>query len=209
MKVPMSHENSPLSSGPLLIILSGLSGVGKDSVLNGLRKSALPLEFIVTVTTRAPRPNEKDGVHYHFVSENEFQKMIDGNELLEWATVYGNHYGPPREPVKRAMEAGKDVVIKVDVQGAATIKKAVPQAVLIFLMPQSPEELMQRLKQRQTESPFDLALRIKTAEEEMKQLSLFDYSVLNRQGEIDLAVSQIEAIITAEKCRVKPREISL
>ena len=209
MKVPMSHEKSSLSSGPLLIILSGLSGVGKDSVLNGLRKSALPLEFIVTVTTRAPRPNEKDGVHYHFVSENEFQKMIDGNELLEWATVYGNHYGPPREPVKRALEAGKDVVIKVDVQGAATIKKIAPEAVFIFLTTPSMEELDKRLRQRSTETPVDLELRLKTAAEEMEKLPIFDYVVVNRPGELDHAVAEIEAIITDEKKSTKPREISL
>ena len=208
----MSHENNPLvnpSSGPLLIVLSGLSGVGKDAVLNGLRKSVIPLEFIVTVTTRTPRPGEKDGMHYHFISEAEFQKMVDGNELLEWATVYGNHYGPPKGPVRQALKDGKDVVIKVDVQGAATIKKIVPEAVFIFLAPPSMEELAVRLRQRRTESPADLELRLKTAAEEMDTLPLFDYLVINRQGELDRAVMDIEAIIATEKCRVKPRQISL
>jgi len=208
----MSHENSPLvkpSSGPLLIVLSGLSGVGKDAVLTRLRQSAFPLEFIVTVTTRAPRPNEKDGVHYHFVSEAEFQKMIDNNQLLEWATVYGNRYGPPKEPVRQALQAGKDVVIKVDVQGAATIKKLVPEAVFIFLAPPSMEELAARLQQRHTETAADLELRLKTAAEEMETLPTFDYLIINRQGELDRAVADIEAIITAEKCRVKPRQMSL
>ncbi len=208
----MSHENSPLvkpSSGPLLIVLSGLSGVGKDAVLTRLRQSAFPLEFIVTVTTRAPRPNEKDGVHYHFVSEAEFQKMIDNNQLLEWATVYGNRYGPPKEPVRQALKDGKDVVIKVDVQGAATIKKLVPEAVFIFLAPPSMEELAARLRQRRTETAADLELRLKTAAEEMETLPMFDYLIINRQGELDRAVADIEAIITAEKCRVKPRQMSL
>ena len=207
----MSHENNPLnqSSGPLLIVISGLSGVGKDAVLNGLRKSDFPLEFIVTVTTRAPRPDERNGVHYHFVSEAEFQKMVDGNQLLEWATVYGNHYGPPKEPIRQALQAGKDVIIRVDVQGVANIKKIVPEAVFIFLASPSMVELAARLRQRRTETDADLELRLKTAEEELKALPLFDYVVINRQGELDRAVADIEAIITAEKCRVKPRQISL
>ena len=136
--------------------------------------------------------------------------MIEGNEFLEWANVYGNWYGVPKKPVKQALDKGQDIIVKVDVQGAATIKKLLPQAVFIFLIPPSMEELISRLKQRQTESAFDLALRTKTAEEEeTKQLSLFDYIVVNKRDKIDLAVSEIKAIITAEKCRVTPREISL
>jgi guanylate kinase len=129
--------------------------------------------------------------------------------LLEWATVYGNWYGVPREPVKRALDRGKDVIVKVDVQGATTIKKILPQAVFIFLAPPSTEELLQRLKQRHTESAAELELRIRTAQEELKKLHLFDYMVFNRRGEIDRAVADILAIITAEKCRVTPRELAL
>ncbi len=212
MKPQMSHEgNTPLNppAQPLLIVLSGLSGVGKDAVLTRLRQSSFPIEFIVTVTTRSPRANEIDGIHYRFVSDTEVQQMIDRNELLEWANVYGNYYGVPREPVKQALDSGKDVIIKVDVQGAATIKKILPQAVFIFLATPSMEELESRLKLRQTETPEDLALRLKTAEEELQQLPLFDYIVFNRRGEINRAVADIEAIITAEKCRVVPREITL
>jgi len=208
----MSHEgHSPLSppAKSLLIVLSGLSGAGKDVVLNRLRKSSYPLEFILTVTTRVRRPNERDGVHYRFISRDKFQELIDRHELLEWANVYGNWYGVPKEPVKQALYKGKDVIVKVDVQGAATIKKILPQAVFIFLTPPSMEELVLRLKQRRTESPSDLDLRIKTAEEELKRLSLFDYIVVNRQGEIDRAAADIEAIIAAEKCRVAPRELAL
>ena len=135
--------------------------------------------------------------------------MIEGGELLEWAKVYDNWYGVPREAVKRGLDSGEDVMVKIDVQGASTIKKILPEAVFIFLMPPSLEELITRLKQRHTESPSDLALRIKTAEEEIKQLPLFDYIVVNKWDEIDLAVSGIKAIITAEKCRVNPREIAL
>jgi guanylate kinase len=198
-----------LQSKPLLIVLSGPPGVGKDAVLSRLKKSDYPLEFITTVTTRPKRAKEKNNIDYHFVSVESFHKMIENKELLEWANVYGNWYGVPREPVKRALDKGQDIIVKVDVQGAATIKKTIPQAVFIFLVPPSMKELATRLKQRQTESPFDLALRLKTAEEEIKQLPLFDYVVVNRKAEIDRAVSEIEAIITAEKRRVTPREISL
>lgn len=194
---------------PLLIVLSGLSGAGKDSVLNGLKKSVFPLEFVVTVTTRPRRHNEKDGIHYTFVSPEKFQEMIDTNQLLEWATVYGNRYGAPREPVKKALESGKDVIIKVDVQGAATYKKILPGAVFIFLAVPSLEECAPRLKQRRTESQAELELRLKTAGEEMEKLPIFDYLVFNRHGELNRAVADIEAIIAAEKCRVTPREIRL
>ena len=197
-----------LPATPLLIVLSGPSGAGKDAVLSRLKKSGYPLEFITTVTTRPQRAREKK-VAYHFVSEENFQRMLENKELLEWAKVYDNWYGVPKQPVKQALEEGRDTVIKIDVQGAATIKKILPQAVFIFLMPPSREELATRLKERRTELPLDLNLRLKTAEEEIEQLPLFDYVVINKQDEIDSAVSAIEAIITAEKRRVAPREISL
>ncbi|MBA7673228.1 Guanylate kinase [subsurface metagenome] len=207
-----SYKNQPLLNlltKPLLIVLSGPSGAGKDAVLARMRESGYPLEYVTTVTTRPQRANERDNVDYHFISTEMFQKMIENKELLEWANVYGNMYGVPKQPVKQALDKGQDIMVKVDIQGAATIKKLLPQALLIFLMPSSIEDLTLRLKQRHTESPFNLALRLKTAEEEIKQLPLFDYLIVNKQGEIDLAVSQIKAIITAEKCRVTPREITL
>jgi len=148
-------------------------------------------------------------VNYHFVPTTKFQEMIKNNELLEWANVYGNWYGVPRQAVKEALDSGQDVMVKVDTQGAATIKKILPEAVFIFVIPPSMEELVTRLKQRRTELPFDAALRIKTAEEEIKQLPLFDYVVINKRDKIDQAVSEIKAIITAEKCRASPRKIAL
>ena len=208
----MSRERQTpinLPTRPLFIVLSGPSGVGKDAVLSRMRELNYPLEYITTVTTRPQRASERDNIDYHFISTGNFQKMIEHNELLEWANVYGNWYGVPKKPVKQALDKGQDIIVKVDIQGAATIKKILPQAVFIFLMPPSIEELMLRLKQRHTESPFDLTLRTKTAEEELKQLSLFDYVVFSRRDEIDRAVSDIAAIITAEKCRVTPREIAL
>ena len=206
----MSHENWPefnLKVGPLLIVLSGLSGVGKDTLITRMKESGLRLEHIVTVTTRAKRAEEKDDVDYHFTTPEKFQQMIKDNQLLEWANVYGNFYGVPKEPVKKVLEEGKDVLLKVDIQGAQTLKKIFPEAIFIFLMPPSIEELLLRLEKRQTESAFDLKLRLKTAEEEIKKLPLFDYTVVNRQDEIDRSLSAIEAIITAEKHRVNPRKI--
>ena len=194
---------------PLLIVLSGSSGVGKDAVLTRMRESGYPFKYITTLTTRPRRPNERDSVDYHFVSLERFQGMMVSNELLEWAQVYGNWYGVPRAAVKQALDAGQDVMVKVDIQGAATIKRILPQAVFIFLMPPSIAALIERLKPRRTESPAELALRLKTAEEEIKQLPMFDYRVVNRWDEIDRAVAEIKAIITAEKCRVIPREVTL
>ncbi|MFC2007207.1 guanylate kinase [Chloroflexota bacterium] len=205
------RSQTPLGqpSRPILVVLSGLSGVGKDAILNRMKESGYPLEHIITTTTRPRRAVEKNHTDYHFVSREKFQQMIEDNELLEWAVVYGNYYGVPRKPVKQALDKGQDVVIKVDVQGVATIKGIVPQAVFIFLTPPSIDDIILRLKKRRTESPAELAVRTQAAEEELKQLPLFDYVVFNRQDEIDRAVTDISAIIAAEKCRVNQREITL
>lgn len=197
------------ASCPLLVVLSGPSGVGKDAILTRLKQSGYPLCYITTLTTRPRRDNEKDMVDYNFVSTGEYQKILASNGFLESANVYGNWYGVPRSAVKEALDRGEDVIIKIDIQGAATIKKIAPDAVFIFLVPPSMEELTDRLTRRLTESPADLALRLKTAEEEMKQVSNFDYAVVNHSGKIDRAVSAIQSIIAAEKCRVTPRRIAL
>jgi len=202
-----SCGNPPIR--PLLVVLSGSSGAGKDAVLTWMKESGYPLRYITTLTTRTQRANEQNDVDYHFISTEKFHELIERNELLEWANVYGNWYGVPRETVKQALERGEDVIVKVDIQGAATIKEILPQAIAIFLMPPSMEDLVTRLKQRHTESASELALRLQTAEEEMRQLPLFDYVVVNQWDEIDRAVAEIKAIITAEKCRVTPREITL
>lgn len=207
-----NYKSQPLPNlprKPLFIVLSGPSGAGKDAILTRMKQLGYPLEYITTVTTRPPRAGEKNNINYHFVSTQMFQKMIERNQLLEWANVYGNWYGVPKEPVKQALDRGQDAIVKVDIQGAATIKRILPQAVFIFLMTPSKEELIRRLKKRHTEAPTDLALRIKTAQEELEQLPLFDYVVVNKRDELDLAASNIRAIITAEKCRVTPREITL
>lgn len=192
---------------PLLIVLSGPSGVGKDAVLNGMKRRRYPLYYAVTATTRPRRERERDGVDYYFVSRTDFKKMIERNELLEWANVYGNLYGVPGRQIQEALARGQDAVVKVDVQGAAAIKKIAPQAVFIFLAPPSMNDLENRLRQRRTESGIDMELRMKAAQEEMKQLPMFDYIVVNHKDGIEAAISQIEAIIIAEKCRVNQRLI--
>lgn len=205
------RKGSPLSTPkkPLLIILSGPSGVGKDALLNHMRELKYPLEYITTVTTRSRRAGERNHIDYYFIATQKFQDMIKQGELLEYANVYGNWYGVPKTLVKEALNNGRDTIVKVDIQGAANIKKIVPQAVFIFLMPPSMEELGLRLKRRHTESSFNLNLRMQTATEEIKQLSLFDYVVYSHRGEIDRSAQDIAAIVTAEKCRVTPRQVNL
>ena len=198
-----------MSSNRLLIVLSGPSGVGKDALLRRMKEQKYPFHYVVTVTSRPRREGEKDGVDYRFVSQREFQQMIDNGELLEWANVYGNYYGVPRKEISQALSKGKDVIVKVDVQGAATIKRILPQAVFIFLRPPSMEELERRLRQRHSESARDLALRLRKAEEEMKSLPLFDHVLTSYQGKLDEAISQIQSIVAAEKRQVKPRVVEL
>ena len=191
-------EQRPLSGArPLLIVISCPSGVGKDAVLARMKEWGHSLHFAVTVTTRPQRRGESNGVDYHFVSRETFEEMVKGEELLEWAQVYGNFYGVPRRQVEEALDRGSDVLIKVHVQGAATIKQAMPHALLIFIAPPSMEVLEKRVRQRNTESAIDLERRVATAHEEMRQLEMFDYVVVNDR--IDQAVAQIDAIITAEK----------
>jgi guanylate kinase len=194
---------------PLVYVISGPSGVGKDAVLNRMKKGDYTFKFITTVTTRKKRPKEIDKVDYHFISTEEFKSLLSNNGLLEWANVYGNYYGVPKEPVKQALAEGQNTVLKVDVQGAANIKKIMPQAVFIFILPPSMEELANRLKKRCTETAADLNLRLKTAESEMQEIQAFDYAVLNPSDNIDLAIQDIMAIVKAENCRVHQRQLKL
>ena len=202
-------ESSPINSCPLLIVLSGPSGVGKDAVLVRMRDMGVPYHFVVTATTRPRRETERDGVDYIFLDQKTFQDMVANDELLEWAQVYGNYYGIPKSQVRDPLNAGKDVFIKADVQGAATIRKLAPEAVSIFLRPAEMFDLAQRLTERHTESPETLALRLKTAEQEMKEASKFDHIVTNRQHRLDDAVSDIESIIARERKRQPQRCVQL
>ncbi len=198
-----------LEPQPLLIVLSGPSGVGKDVTLARMKELGRPFHFVVTATDRPQRPEEVHGVDYYFVSPEEFADMLERDEFLEHAVVYGQNKGIPKPQVREALASGKDVIMRLDVQGAATVHRIVPDALLIFLMAPSEEELIRRLKERKTESPEDLKKRIAMAREEMKKLPEFDYVVINRDDKLDETVEQIMAIITAEKCRVKQRKIEL
>jgi len=197
------------SANPLFIVISGFSGVGKDATLDKMKKAGFPLHYVVTATTRPKRPGEKEGVDYHFLSEDKFRQMIKTSQFLEWAEVYGNYYGVPRRGIEEALKKGQDTIVKVDVQGAATIKRILPDAVFIFLTAPSAEELANRLRQRHSVHSADLDLRLSKSREEVESLPLFDYVVVSHTGNLDLTVTQINAIITAEKCRSKPRVVKL
>ncbi len=185
----------------LLVVISGCSGVGKDAILVRMKELGLPYFYAVTATSRQQRPGEVDGVDYQFIEKDRFEEMIENGELLEWANVYGNLYGVPKTTVQRAMKEGKDAIVKVDIQGSATIKRVAPDAVTIFISPPSMEELQRRLVQRKTESGTDLELRLKTALKEMDSISTFDHVVVNHNNGIDKAISDIEDIIADEKRR--------
>lgn len=194
---------------PLLIVISGPAGVGKDAVLRRIKELGRPFHFVVTATDRPPRPGEVHGVDYFFVTSEEFTAMIEQDELLEHAVVYGQHKGIPKQQVREALASGKDVLMRIDVQGAATIQQLAPEAVLIFLTASSEEELEQRLRARGGDSPGQVQRRIATAREEMKRSPEFDYIVINRDAELDQAVNDVLAIIQAEHCRVEPRVVRL
>lgn len=197
------------SESPLLIVISGPSGVGKDAVVRRMKERGVDFHFVITATSRSPRAEEQHGVDYFFVSEAEFGELIARDELLEHAVVYGQYKGIPKQQVRDALASGKDVVMRLDVQGAATVKRLVPDAVLIFLSAASEEELVSRLRLRQTESPEQLQQRIETARREMACLDVFDYVVVNADSALDMAVDRILAIIQAEHSRVHPRKVKL
>jgi guanylate kinase len=194
---------------PLLIVISGPSGVGKDTVIQRMKKRNLPFHFVVTATTREPRQNEVDGRDYFFYSKEQFADMLKKGELLEHAVVYNDYKGIPKSQIKEALASGKDVVMRLDVQGASTIRQLCPEALLIFLSPQDEEEMINRLQERQSESPEDLKVRIATARQEMTRITIFDYVVINRELHLDETVDTIVSIITAEHHRVKQRVFTL
>lgn len=205
-----NHDPYPITHyEPLLVVISGPSGVGKDSVIKAMKERDLPFYFVVTATTRAKREDEVHGVDYFFVTTEDFVAMIEDDELLEYATVYEDYKGVPKAQVRQALESGKDVIMRVDVQGAATIREISPQACLIFLTAQNDAELVERLKLRKTETPRSLNKRIATAREELQRMHEFDYVVLNRDSHLDEAVDTILAIIRAEHHRTSPQKVTM
>jgi guanylate kinase len=194
---------------PRLFVISGPSGVGKDAVIERMRERHPDFHYVVTATTRPRRPGEIDGVHYYFMSEDDFISQLDQDEFLEAAQVYGNWYGVPKGRIRAALQAGKSVVVKVDVQGSATIRDMVSEAVLIFLVPPSMSELLQRLKSRKTDDPDVLMKRLSTATRELAAARSFEYVIFNESDMLDETVRQISAIIDAESSRIEQQEITL
>jgi len=204
----MLQELHDRQNSPLIIVISGPSGVGKDTVLEEMKSRDLPFHFVVTATTRPIRAGEQDGRDYFFVSRDEFAEMIDNDQLIEYAIVYDDYKGIPRQQVEDALASGKDVVMRLDVQGAETIRKLYPEALLIFLSTRDEQELENRLKARQTETPDNLKLRIATARQELRRVEDFDYYVINADKALKETVDIVLAIIIAEHHRTRPRQVN-
>lgn len=194
---------------PRIFVISGPSGVGKDSVIQEMRIALPDLHYAVTATTRSRRPGEIDGVHYYFLPEADFKEQVEVGEFLEHAVVYGNLYGVPKQRVRSALDEGRSVVIKVDVQGAKTIRELIPQAILIFLAPPNMSELLKRMIGRKSDDLDIVARRLNTATHELTAAADFDYVVFNESDQIQDAVGSIATIIKAEQYRIHQPEITL
>jgi guanylate kinase len=194
---------------PRLIVISGPSGVGKDTVIEHLRDAYPEAHFAVTATTRQRRPGEIDGIHYFFLDPTTFEERLAHGEFMESAVVYNHRYGVPKGPVRQALQRGQDVIIKVDVQGAATIREIVPKGIFIFLAPESMDELLQRLQSRKSDDPDILMARFMAADRELRRAREFDYVVFNERERLDRTIAQLKAIIDAEHSRVFQPEIVL
>jgi guanylate kinase len=192
-----------------VIVISGPSGVGKDTVAQLMMESQDTFYFVVTATTRVAREGEVHGRDYFFVSHDDFAQMIEEDELLEYAIVYNDYKGVPKQQIRDALASGRDVIMRVDVQGAATIRKLLPEAIFIFLSAESEEALESRLRERKSETAEGLKLRIATARQEMKRVGEFDFCVVNAEGQQEATVETILAIIKSEHHRVQQRRISL
>jgi guanylate kinase len=200
---------TPRNPQALLIVISGPSGVGKDSVLQALKQRQAALHYVVTATTRPPRRDEVEGVDYFFVSPSRFAEMIEQDELLEWALVYNDYKGIMKSQIRQALASGKDVILRVDVQGAETIRNLCPDALLIFLTVENEQEIIDRLDRRRTESGEDRQLRLATIRKELKRIGEFDYIIPNREDCLDQTVDIILSIIQAEHHRVRHRVVTL
>jgi guanylate kinase len=196
-----------VTAGPLLVVLTGPSGAGKDSLLSHLRRLGRPYHFVVTATTRPPRAGEHHGIDYFFVSREEFDAMRDRGELLEYARVYGRWYGVPKEPIRRALAEGKDVLMRTDVQGARYIRSRIPGSLTIFVLPPSEEELERRLRSRALDTPQEIEERLDIAREELASAAEFDYQVIN--DDLDRCAAEIEGILSEERTRSDRTPVSV
>ncbi len=194
---------------PLLIVISGPSGVGKDATAKELMNSRDTFSFVVTATSRPPRPGEVHERDYIFLSPVEFERLIAENEFLEHAIVYGEYKGVLKRQIRNAIDSNQDVIMRVDVQGAATLRRLVPNAIFIFLTAESEEVLVNRLKRRKADSAKALELRIASAQREMRRVKEFDYCVVNAEDCLNETVQVILTIIDAEHQRVDQSPIVL
>lgn len=206
----MSDSVYDCPSYPILLILSGPSGVGKDTVARMLiARRPDSFHFVVTATTRPPRDDERHGYDYIFVTFDEFARMIEADELLEHAVVYNDYKGIPKQQIRDALATGRDVILRVDVQGAATVRRLVPNNLSVFLTTRTESGMVRRLQQRKQDTAEGMALRTATARQEMKRLEEFDYCVVNPEGYPEIAVDQILSIIDAAHCRTRQEPVQL
>jgi guanylate kinase len=195
---------------PLVVVISGPSGVGKDVMIERMIESGrLGFHFTITATTRAPRAGERDGVNHHFVTVDDFVNLIAADDLLEWAQVYGNYYGVPKKQVSDALAADDHVIIRVDVQGAKRLREIIPEALLIFIIPPSLDVLKMHLENRGVDTEAEMTKRLAAATEEINQASLFDFTVTNEEDRLDDTVDDVVAIIESESQRIPPRTVSI
>lgn len=201
---PAKHMN------PIVVVISGPSGVGKDVMIERMIESdRIGFHFTVTATTRDPRPGEVDGINHHFVTVDDFVNLISADNLLEWAQVYGNYYGVPKQQVREALTNGNHVIIRVDVQGAKRLREIIPEALMIFIIPPSLDVLKSHLKKRGVDTETEMTQRLEAASEEISQASLFDFTVTNEEDRLDDTVNQVVGIIESESHRIPPRKVDI
>ena len=204
---PYNQDLAPREG--LVVVLSGPSGVGKDTVIEAIAKSGFQIHKVVTATTRAIRTGEIDGRDYHFLETEAFHRWREDGRFLEWAEIYGRFYGTPKAEVQSALARGQVVLLKIDVQGAAQIRRSIPNAVYIFLGPENADDLIRRLERRGTESDAQFQRRIQHARWELEQAKDYEYLVINRHDQVACAAEQVKAIVVAERLRVQPRHIEI
>jgi len=184
----------------ILIVISGPSGAGKGTICKALLEKHDNIYISVSATTRAPRVGEVEGINYYFLTKEAFEEKVNNNGFLEYANVHGNFYGTPKVNVEKMLDEGKDVILEIDIQGALQVKENFKEGVFIFILPPSMEELKQRIIKRGSETEESLMTRFKNAYKEINYVSKYNYAVVN--DKLEVAVSKVEAIIVAEKCRV-------
>jgi len=204
------HEKPDTPASGLVFVLSGPSGVGKSSLIERLKLDQFPITHCVTATTRPPRQGEEHGVHYYFLSEEEYDQLLESGQFLEHAVVHKMYrYGIPLHSIRDGLRRGQDVILAPDVQGASTVRWKLPNAITIFLRPQSLDELAPRLAARGTETDEERRIRLTTAEREMQRMSEYDYVIVNHRDRLEQAVGDLKSVVLAERRRVCPRTVSL